>query len=636
MYIKVSTGSRFGAAAQYNETGLSEQQQKQKAGQVRYLEGYNLLANDAPGIAAEMGAVASRSRTQQPVWNVSFSVGDGQALTDQQWLGVVEQYMKAIGTSTDRHQVAVWRHSDTGRDHIHALINAVPTDGERALKRYQCGIRAKQAAQQIDTSLSQPILKGEGIRETIAQAIRVALTETKLTTFDELVTGLKEVGITAKITLNATGGGGTSFKMGNHKPVKGSVLGYKFAEVANQLAANQAYQMEIDQLKKDLEEAKKKSAETVTITKEVIKSNPKDTAEIKRLRQVEKDLIDQVEVNYDAWEKEKERADKVPETITKVVTVPDPADLAEIKQLRDQRDEAYKKRDQMREAYLNKPTETVIRYVETIKEVTKRDPADQVEIERLKKRERDLVDYADKVINTTNAIVDDYKKALSDVQAIKAATRAANVAKAATPPVAAPQPVPTPPAPSTAAAQWTTSFRNRFKADPTPQQIQDLLARKHVPVSQLGLTVWVADGKWQTEPLRPVATPPTVAQTLSRTPTPIPPKTATPAPEPPTPGPTVSSEPDWYESFRKLTRQKKSYLGAWDLEKHISESRATNALKLTLHQENGELCLTDQHNRTATFTQLGLDWKKLGITGLDKNNILDLKRARGKGHGRSM
>lgn len=325
MYIKVSTGGSFSAAAQYNETGLSEAQQKQKAGQVRYLEGYNLLADDAPGIAAEMGAVASRSRTEQPVWNVSFSVGDGQALTDQQWLGVVEQYMKEIGTSTDRHQVAVWRHSDTGRDHIHALINAVPTDGERALKRYQCGIRAKQAAQQIDTSLAQPIQKGVGIREVLGEAIRTTLQVSKPTTFDELVADLKQVGITALIKPNA-GGGGTSFKQGDHEPVKGSAMGLKFAELARQLDANRAeYQAEIERLKHDLEQK------------------------------------------------------PAPVTIIR----PSAAQQAEIKELTEQRTEAYEKRDQMRDAYLNKPATTVLKEVEVEKEVIKPDPNDQLQIKEL-------------------------------------------------------------------------------------------------------------------------------------------------------------------------------------------------------------------------------------------------------------
>ncbi len=598
MYIKVSTGSSFGAAAQYNETGLSPEQQKQKAGRVRYLDGYNLLADDARGIAAEMGAVASRSRTQQPVWNVSFSAADGQQLTDQQWLGVVERYLTEIGTSTDRHQVAVWHHSDTGRDHIHALINAVPTDGERALKRYQCGIRAKQAAQQIDTSLAQPIQKGVGIREIIAQAIRTALTETKITTFDELVTSLNEVGITATIKLNATGGGGTRFKMGDHKPIKGSMLGYKFAAVANQLAANQAYQTEIDQLKQALEEAKKQPVKPEMIPTEEIKSTPKDTAEIERLKKVEKDLIEKVNTNYKAWEREKKRADKVPETITEQieVMVPDPADKDTIDKLTRAIGEKNTKITTLIKNYndlVRKSNELAKLYNELIKKEPGQQPTP----------------HASATTPTTPAVA--------------RSGASSPVAQAAAPPL-------------TATERWLASFKGTFKVDPTPEQLQDIIAKKQVPIPQIGLTVWVGEGKWQCKPIRSVATAPLVAQTPVTPRPPVPPKTATPAPEPAPTSPTVSHEPDWYELFRTLTRQKKSYMGAWDLQKHLSDSRAINALKLTLHQENGELCLTDQHDRTATFTQLGLDWKKLGITGLDKNNIADLKKARGKGQGRSL
>lgn len=326
MYIKVSTGTSFAATAEYNEAGLSPRQKKQKAGQVAYIGGFNLLADDAVGIAAEMAAVASRSRTQKPVWNVSLSAADGQHLTDGDWIIAVEQYLKTAGADSVRHQVAIWRHGDTGRDHVHALVNAVPTDGERALKRYHNGKRAKEAAHQIDTILNQPIEKGQGVREIVAQTLSDALSEDKPTTLEELAVDLRKRGIVAQIKPNAKSPGIT-FQLGEHQPIKGSRVGHKYSQVMAALAANRAeYQAEIDRLQKEI--------------------------------------------------------DQKPAVVE--IVRPDADQQVEIDRLKLERDEAYAKRNFMQEALLNRPAKTVIKEVEV--EVIKPDPRDQEQIEQLQQQ----------------------------------------------------------------------------------------------------------------------------------------------------------------------------------------------------------------------------------------------------------
>ena len=342
MYIKVSTGTSFAAAAEYNEAGLSPRQKKQKAGQVTYLGGFNLLADDAAGIAAEMSTVASRSRTQKPVWNVSLSAADGQHLTDGDWVAAVEQYLTQAGADSVRHQVAIWRHGDTGRDHVHALVNAVPTDGERALKRYHNGKRAKEAAQQIDVSLGQPIQKGQGVRETIAQTLSDALRNDKPTTLEELAADLKKRGIVAQIKPNAKSPGVT-FQMGEHQPIKGSRLGYKYSQVMLALEANRAeYQAEIDRLRKEIDQK--------PAVVEIIRPNPDQQAEIDSLR------IDR-EVAY-----EKRDAMRT-------------AFLQEEKA----RKQAQAEREQLRQ----QPAKTIVREVVKTVEVIQPDPRDQTRIEQL-------------------------------------------------------------------------------------------------------------------------------------------------------------------------------------------------------------------------------------------------------------
>lgn len=315
MYIKISTGTSFRNAAIYNERGLSEKQQKQKRDKVAFLGGYNLLSEDAVGIAAEMDSVASRSRTKKAVWNVSLSVANGQHLTDAQWLQAVEKYLKTAGIDVERHQVAVWRHSDTGRDHAHALVNSVPTDGKRALKRYHNGKRAKEAAEKIDTDLAQPIFLDRNIKDELGDRLENALLRQPTNTA-ELKKDLAERGVIVKYLDNAAGIFGVTFQLADrdHQPVAGSDLKIegktaKWKAISARLEANRAeYQAEINKLHEDKAEAKKRAeiaekarqqavierdqarnqpakVEIREVTKEVIKPDPTDKARIEQLKE---------------------------------------------------------------------------------------------------------------------------------------------------------------------------------------------------------------------------------------------------------------------------------------------------------------------------------------------------------------
>jgi hypothetical protein len=334
MYIKVSTGTSFRNAALYDEKGLSEKQQKQKANKVTFLGGYNLLSTDAAGIAAEMDSVASRSRTEKPVWNVSLSVADGQKLSDAQWLIAVEQYMKEAGADPDRHQVAIWRHADTGRDHVHALINAVPVDGKRALKRYHNGQKAKRAAEKIDVELNQLVGLGRGVKDEISDRLWEALYIKRATNPEELKTDLAELGVVAKYIDDERGIYGAKFQLTDrdHNPIKGSAIKLdgkpaSWKKIAVRLEANRAeYEAEIKQLKEDQAEAKKR-------------------AEIADKARIE------VEIKYDQTRNQPPTV-----TIKEVVIVkevPDPADKAEIERLNGElrivsnSADRYKKLDQM-------------------------------------------------------------------------------------------------------------------------------------------------------------------------------------------------------------------------------------------------------------------------------------------------
>jgi hypothetical protein len=286
MYIKVSTGTSFGAAAEYDEKGLSKDQQAAKAGRVEQIATYNLLSTDARGIGFEMSNVAAFSRAEKPVWNVSISAAPGQQLSNQQWQQVAEQYLRGMKADPNLHQIAIWRHHDTDQDHIHVLLNSVPIGGGPALSRQYTGKDARRLATEIDASLTpglvqqlgkrltalgrklsgkETVAKPTGVRVAISQAVTTALA-TKPTTETELLDSLKAAGVGALLLGNSTSTNGINFVLDAkpHQPIKGSLIKLeggstaKWGELARRLDANrQEYEAEIKQLKEERAAAEK-------------------------------------------------------------------------------------------------------------------------------------------------------------------------------------------------------------------------------------------------------------------------------------------------------------------------------------------------------------------------------------------
>lgn len=286
MYIKVSTGTSFGSAAEYDQQGLSNKQRAAKKGKVEPIATYNLLSTDARGIGFEMSNVAAFSRAEKPVWNVSISAAPGQRLTNQQWQQVAEQYLRGMKADPAMHQIAIWRHHDTNHDHIHVLLNSVPIGGGPALSRQYTGKDARRLATEIDASLSpglvqklgnsltalsrklsgkEAVVKPAGVRVAIGQAVASALA-TKPTTETELLDSLKAAGVGALLLENASGTCGINFVLDAkpHQPIKGSAIalegGYsaKWGELSRRLDANRLdYEAEIERLKQEKAAAEK-------------------------------------------------------------------------------------------------------------------------------------------------------------------------------------------------------------------------------------------------------------------------------------------------------------------------------------------------------------------------------------------
>ncbi len=253
MYTKISTGGSFAGAALYDEAGLSEKQRVQKLGKVALLETGNLLSRDALGIAGEMQAVASRSKTLKPVWNISMSAGDGEVLAPFHWKQAAAMNLKALGVDPERFQYAIYHHRDTQHDHIHILLNAVPIDGGPALSRQFNGRKARLAAPAIEEALKRDIavvnvVAGQSVREQLRSGLELSLA--RATTPQELTSSLASEGIRIEYKTNQDGIYGLTLQLTTrtHAPVKGSVLQLadgrkaKCAVVLGLLDANKAQQ----------------------------------------------------------------------------------------------------------------------------------------------------------------------------------------------------------------------------------------------------------------------------------------------------------------------------------------------------------------------------------------------------------
>lgn len=344
MYTKISHGTNFMGAALYDAEGLSQTQKAQKAGKVELLETSNLLSIDAPGIAQEMQKVASYSRSQKPVWNISMSAPEGVRLTMAQWQQAAAHNLRVMGVDPARHQYAIYRHSDTPRDHIHILFNSVPVDGGPAISRQFKAAKAKLAASEIDQALGITADKGQGIRDEISRRLASALAS-RPTTADELKSDLVRVDLRVEYATNQKGIYGLTFQLSDrdHEPVKGSAVKIdgkpaKWGTLAVHLEANRAeYEAEINRLRQDADRATE-AEKSREIAEKALKKAQQDIQEVYEKR----DLINEA---FQQSEKAREIAERtlkqlinqrplvktVPEI--KEVVKPDPKDKERIGQL---------------------------------------------------------------------------------------------------------------------------------------------------------------------------------------------------------------------------------------------------------------------------------------------------------------
>ena len=311
MIAKTTTGRSFDSALGYGAADLTLQQRQHKQPKVALLDSYNLISYHWQGMAAEMAAVAQGSRCTTPVWHTSLSAQPGEQLSADQWRAAARQYCTAMGADPAQHQVAIFQHHDTAHAHVHIYINRVRLDDGPALDTSHNYARNVKTTRQIEQELSLQALpeqrtslrdhsgQTQANRSSIATILGQVLAEQKPTTLAELTADLAGKGITTQLATNSKGIYGISFRQGDGQPVKGSAVGYKYRQLATQLAANRAeYQAEIERLKHELEQK--------PAVVEIVRPDPADQKRIAELTQ-------QVKRHYTAYIEQKKQADQVPD-----------------------------------------------------------------------------------------------------------------------------------------------------------------------------------------------------------------------------------------------------------------------------------------------------------------------------------
>lgn len=236
MIAKTVTGSNFTGALEYGAGLRSDRTNKQS----ELLSVANIGSNDAPGIAAEMRAVAEMSsRIQLPVWHTVLSWAPGEPVNREQKLKAAALYCELVGASLERHQVAVYEHKDKEHPHLHIYINRVPIDGGAALRCDHNYARNVKATRQIREQLGMTPLPErrqitkdlDPLKETtrgyVRERLMAALQDGGIRSLDQLVAQLKEQQIEVLLKRDTNGVlVGTSFRY-QEISVKGTDVGIK-------------------------------------------------------------------------------------------------------------------------------------------------------------------------------------------------------------------------------------------------------------------------------------------------------------------------------------------------------------------------------------------------------------------------
>lgn len=89
----------------------------------------NCMGENPAEIGQEMNTTrdAYEGRATKTVYHVSLNPAEGDQVKDPRAMG--EDYMREMGMDPSKHEYAMYRHNDTGREHYHLVANRISRDG---------------------------------------------------------------------------------------------------------------------------------------------------------------------------------------------------------------------------------------------------------------------------------------------------------------------------------------------------------------------------------------------------------------------------------------------------------------------------------------------------------------------------
>lgn len=120
MIGKAGTGSGFGGLTRYLLHGKDGQHENRAV----WIESRNLGTDNTRIIPSIMRVTANQSeKCENPVYHLVIAFDEGDPLTPELEKQIADRTLKDMGLS--EHQALYVRHNDTGRPHLHAMINRV-------------------------------------------------------------------------------------------------------------------------------------------------------------------------------------------------------------------------------------------------------------------------------------------------------------------------------------------------------------------------------------------------------------------------------------------------------------------------------------------------------------------------------
>lgn len=143
--------------------------------------GGNMIGSFAKELIAEFDATKTlRSDVAKPVWHNSLRLPKNETLTDAQWSGIADDYMKRMGFS-ETHLRCYVLHDDKDGQHIHIIASRVSLDAGKLYLGRNENLASTRIIQQLERDYNLTRTKGPEAKASLASPSRNSATQKPIT-----------------------------------------------------------------------------------------------------------------------------------------------------------------------------------------------------------------------------------------------------------------------------------------------------------------------------------------------------------------------------------------------------------------------------------------------------------------------